>query len=190
MTAEPVRQAAHPLLDHRGPWSEEDYLALPEVEGSRIELVDGDLVMSPSPDNLHQRLVRQLCLVLDRQAPDGYEALPGGNVRLTAGRVNIPDVFLTTTADRTVNDAADVPLVAEVVSESGRVRDRLLKPALYAEAGIPWYIRIEPRPRLELVLHRLEHGLYVEHARAGPGGQVEVPDLGLMIEVDALRQRR
>lgn len=189
MTAEPVPQM-HPLLDHRGPWSEEDYLALPEMEGVRIELVDGDLVMSPWPDNAHQRLVRQLCSELHRQAPEGYEALPGGNVRLATGRVSIPDVFLVTIADRAINDAADVPLVAEIVSESGRFRDRVLKPVLYAEAGIPWYVRVEQEPHLEVVLHRLEKGRYVEQVRAGAGQNVEVAALGIVVEVDALLGRR
>lgn len=188
MTAEPIQ--AHPLLDHRGPWSEEDYLALPEVEGARIELVDGDLVMSPWPDNAHQRLVRQLCAELDRQAPDGYEALPGGNVRLASGRICIPDVILVTIGDRDVNDAANVPLVAEIVSESGRFRDRVLKPVLYAEAGIPWYIRVEPRPRVELVLHRLDRGNYVEHARAREGERVAIPELGVTIDMDTLNPHR
>ncbi|MGH9248446.1 MAG: Uma2 family endonuclease [Acidimicrobiales bacterium] len=189
MTVEPV-QHTHPLLDHRGPWSEADYLALPEVEGTRIDLVDGDLVLSPSPDNAHQRLVALLLFELHRQVPDGYEALPGGNVRLASGRINIPDVLVVTLADRIVNDAADVPLVAEIVSDSGRFRDRILKPVLYAEAGIPWYIRVEPRPRVELVLHRLEKGRYVEQGRAHEGQRVEIPELGITIEVDALVPRR
>lgn len=55
--------------------------------------------MSPSPDNAQQRLVRQLCAELDRQAPDGYEAPPGGDVRLAAGRIDIPDVLGTTIGD-------------------------------------------------------------------------------------------
>ena len=59
MTAEPVPQT-HPLLDHNGPWAEEEYLGLPELYGVRIELVDGDLVMSTSPGNAYQRLVGHL----------------------------------------------------------------------------------------------------------------------------------
>ena len=189
MTAEPVPQT-HPLLDHNGPWAEEEYLALPEMDGVRIELVDGDLVMSPSPGNAHQRLVGPLWQELQRQAPEGFEAFPGGNVRLTSGRINIPDVLLAKVTDQVVNDAADVPLVAEIVSETGRFRDRVLKPLLYAEAGIPWYLRVEQDPRVEVVSYRLEQGRYVEHARARAGERVQIPELGITIEVDALFQRR
>ncbi|SCG74694.1 Uma2 family endonuclease [Micromonospora humi] len=39
--------------------------------------------------------------------------------------------------------AADVALVVEIESPSSRRYDRLIKPTLYAEAGIPHYWRVE-----------------------------------------------
>lgn len=72
MTVEPLPRE-HPLLDHRGPSSEEDYLALPELVGVRIELIDGDLVMSPWQDNAHQRPVS----LLWRAGPAGLGRLRG-----------------------------------------------------------------------------------------------------------------
>lgn len=188
MSAQPA-ESIHPLLEHRGPWTEHDYLALPELEGTRIELVDGDLVMSPWPDNPHQRLVFRLCQVLDQQVPPGYEALPGGNVRLDAGQILIPDVFITTIGDRLVNDVGDVLLVAEIVSKHGKARDRIIKPLLYAAAGVLWYLHVERWPELTLVLHRLENGSYVEWGRAQDGEQLEVPELGITIDVDALTRQ-
>jgi hypothetical protein len=40
---------------HQGPWTEADYLALPE-DNRRIELLDGGLLMSPSASVSHRLL--------------------------------------------------------------------------------------------------------------------------------------
>jgi Uma2 family endonuclease len=67
-----------------------------------------------------------------------------------------------------VYPAEDVLLVAEVVSPSTTTADRLIKPQLYAAAGIPWFLRVEfdvPQPP-ELWLYRLAAGAYAEHAHA------------------------
>lgn len=190
MTADPV-QHPHPLLDHQGPWTEEDYLALPEIEGLRIELVDGELIMSPVGEHSHQRIAARLWSELDRLLPASYDVLPDVNVRLGEGRFNIPDVVvLRQPEDVVYSEAGNVWLVAEVVSDSGRARDRIFKPALYAEAGIGLYLLVERKPRLELILFRLDGGDYVEHARARKGERLELPGVGVAIEADALVRRR
>ena len=47
------------MLEHVGPWTEQDYLALP-ADRRRIELLDGSLMVSPSAGYRHQRLSFQL----------------------------------------------------------------------------------------------------------------------------------
>lgn len=64
---------------HDGPWTEEDYLALP-VDGTRTELLDGGLLVNPSPTVRHQRLSLALealhppALVVEIVSPGGVAA--------------------------------------------------------------------------------------------------------------------
>lgn len=146
---------------HDGPWTEADWLALPE--SSQVELVDGVLVVSPNPANRHQRINFRLVALLDAAAPDGWEVLGEPNVRLGVDRDVIPDIAILSRADMdtVVNDAADVALVVEIVSPGNAAYDRILKPRLYAEAGIRSYLRVEQKT-LTAHVHELRDGDYVE----------------------------
>jgi len=132
-------------LVHDGPWSEAEYFALP-AEWRRAELLDGELLVSPSASNRHQRLSSRLWLVLERARPAGLEVLEAVNVRLGPVRILIPDIAVVarTEAEVSAFDAADVRLVVEIVSRGSVTTDRAIKPRLYAEAGIEHYVRVEP----------------------------------------------
>lgn len=166
------------VLDHVGPWTEEDYRALPE-DNRRIELVDGALLVSPQPGPPHQRLSFHLHVALDVNAPDGLEILDAVNVRIGPGRILIPDLVVVTTVgiSTTEIDAADVLMAVELTSPSNAGRDRLVKPRAYADAGIPYYLRIDlaQTARRQLMrrpaaaAYRLDAGSYQPMAQAGPG---------------------
>ncbi len=128
---------------HAGPWTEQDWFDLPTEQ--HVELVDGALVMSPRASNPHQRLAYRIWGALDAGATDGWDVIGEPNVRVGVDRVLIPDVAVLARADMAaaMNDAAGVSLVVEVVSPGNAAYDRALKPRLYAEAGIPWYLRVE-----------------------------------------------
>lgn len=176
------------ILAQDGPWSEEAYLALPD-DWRRVELLDGALLVSPNPSRRHQRLSLRLAMVLDRARPAHLEVLEGINVRLASGRILIPDLAVVRMSDEDtrVFDPHDVLLAAEIVSPGSIATDRAVKPPLYAQAGIPTYIRIEREGPTAHVLH-LQGGRYVAASTGttlrlvDPFG-VEV-DLALLISAD------
>jgi Uma2 family endonuclease len=180
-------------LDHPGPWTEEEFLALPG-EGQRHELLDGSLLVTPAPSSEHQQVARRLANALEAAAPDGWEVVEAVNVRVAPACILIPDVVVTSrTGDTLVYDAAEVALVAEVVSPSTLATDRLLKPELYAAAGIRCCLRVELTTGAspELIAYRLSGRGYVEHGRARPGQALLLPGpIELEVDPGALLRRR
>ncbi|PVZ08999.1 Uma2 family endonuclease [Actinomycetospora cinnamomea] len=147
-----------------GPWSEEDVLELRTAQ--RVELLDGVLLLSPHSAHRHQWLAIQLCGVLNAVLPRG-RAIGPINVRLRRNRLVIPDVAVVegVTRSTVVSDAAAVLLAVEIVSPGNAVMDRAIKPQLYAEAGIPTFLRIEMGADAPVGhLHTLAGGAYHEVA--------------------------
>jgi Uma2 family endonuclease len=129
-----------------GGWTTDDLDNLPD-DGRRRELLDGVLIMSPSPTAAHQIIAGRLMVALEEACPDEYGVTQGVEVRINHRRSFIPDVLVTTAAAAARRTAKyephEVVLAVEIVSDSSESMDRVLKPALYAKAGIPFYWRIE-----------------------------------------------
>lgn len=158
------------VFEHSGPWTEEDFLALPV--NRRVELLDGALLMSPSARVRHQRLSFRLAAALDAAVPVGLEVLEAINVRVGPGKILIPDLAVVSTPglDMAVCEAADVVLIVEITSPGNALADRAVKPQLYAQAGIPHYLRVELRPAGPCAaVCQLERDRYVEVKRVDPG---------------------
>lgn len=136
-----------------------EYAALPEGERRRWELLEGHLVMTPSPLPRHDRAVRRLSEQLPRAIPRGYVCLLDTEVDLqlapplAPGTARRPDLVVAARSEvdgvdgRTrVTRAEAVLLVVEVVSPGTRSTDVHAKRAEYADAGIPhyWIVDIVP----------------------------------------------
>ncbi|MFP5348040.1 MAG: Uma2 family endonuclease [Actinomycetes bacterium] len=172
MASSPIEASVEASFwSHEGPWTEADYLSLPD-EWRRVELLDGALLVNPSPTTRHQRLSSRLWLVLESRRPAGMEILEAVNVRVAPERILIPDLVAVRASeeDQKVLDAADVALAVEIVSPGSVAADRAIKPQLYAAAGIPTYVRIELSTRVPVAAtFHLEGGRYVPAPEAAVG---------------------
>ncbi|MEV5774251.1 Uma2 family endonuclease [Streptomyces antimycoticus] len=170
-------------FSHAGPWTLDAVLALPEDTSQRVELVGGQLMMSPAPGLPHQRASHRLHVLLEQAAEavgadvEVFEAI---NIVVPDGLL-IPDLAVIDAAAAEASPVAvpahDVLAVVEIASPSTRVTDRKLKPTLYAAAGIEHYWRIELEPAPRLLASRLRNGSYTDQPPllAGAVARLEEP---------------
>jgi Uma2 family endonuclease len=140
-------------------WTTDDLDELPE-DGRRRELIDGVLIVSPSPTNTHQIIAMRLGTALDESCPTDYEVTLGVEIRVSRRRAFVPDVMVLTAAAAARQDHKyqphEVLLAVEIVSRWSQTMDRITKPALYAQAAIPFYWRIESDDGIVVHTHRLD----------------------------------
>ncbi len=157
-------------VEHPGPWTFDEWLELADGP-PHTELVDGLLIMSPVSGYRNQRLMVRLWQQLQAAAPAEFEVMPEVNVGLGGDRALIPDFCVIDIPgfDGVVLAAHHVVLVGEIASPSTRVYDRTTKRALYAEAGVPYLLMIDPLDTPSAVCHELQTGEYVEVAHSAEG---------------------
>jgi len=121
----------------------EDYERLPEHV--KAELIDGEVVMTPSPSDWHEHLVARLTASVRGHLGRGADGRVLGSrtevVARVGGAENIlqPDVIVLPEGTRPTGRDWKVPTpvwVAEVLSPSTASRDRGAKLRLYAAAGV------------------------------------------------------
>ncbi len=129
-----------------GPYAVADLEVMPE-DGRRYELIDGGLYVTASSTPLHQLAAGRLCGLLGAVAAPDREAVQAVDVRCGPATVLRPDVVVLLAS---VIDSPDRPvacghiaMVAEIASPSTARVDRLLRPRLYAQAGIGGYLLVQ-----------------------------------------------
>ena len=108
--------------------------------GLRRELVDGTLIVSPFASWRHALAVQRLNEILVAACPPELLVLGTINVDREPATNLQPDLTVNRLADVMKPATENRPvLVVEVLSPSTRRFDLAIKPALYAEFGIPHY---------------------------------------------------
>jgi Uma2 family endonuclease len=152
-------------ITHDG-WTVDDLDDLPEDDTRRYELVDGCLLVSPSPPNAHNGAANELSFLLHASIDPSWRIVAPGAVQLDRRNYREPDLLVLPreAMRKKYADPADALLVVEVMSPSSVTNDRFAKPGQYAQAGIAHYWRIEPRDRV-LVTYALDDEAYRETGR-------------------------
>lgn len=151
-------------------------------DGLRYELLDGEILVTPSPVTVHQRAVGRLLVVLAPVVPAGHELLPAPfDVVLDTGEGDTilqPDLLLARASDLAEENLPAPPLLAvEVLSPTTWHRDLGEKMAAYATAGVLHYWVVTPQTP-GLTVHRLgSDARYVEvmHVEGDEVARVEEP---------------
>lgn len=148
-----------------------DIEAMPD-DGNRYELIDGVLIVSPSPRTAHQRAVVNLVRTLDAVVPDELWVMVAPlDVILGADTWVEPDVLVARKGDFDEKRLPVPPLLAvEVLSPSTALTDLNVKHDRYRRAGVPSYWVVDPEA-MRLVAWELRGEEYVEVADVGPDGE-------------------
>lgn len=154
-----------------------DIKDLPESHG-RTELVEGELVVSPTPSLRHQIICRRLGAVLapfvDSRGLGHFFDRPI-HVIFSEHVHYEPDLCFISKERRVDLDAAyfEGPpnLIIEVISESNRSHDTVVKYRDYERFGVPEYWLVDPREE-HIRVFALEKGAYRMLGVFGPGEPV------------------
>ncbi len=142
----------------------DDLWAIPD-DGRRRELIDGMLIVNPSPRLRHQRASMALSVLLGNACPPDLEVLAAPfDYKVSDTTLLIPDLIVARKSDYGPNRLEVTPLlVIEIRSPSTARLDAGTKRLVYEAAGVPWYWLVDPdEPRLTVL--ELVDGAYTEAA--------------------------
>jgi len=153
------------VLLEKARYTYEDYLKTPD--DARYELIDGELLMSPSPSTRHQRIVGRLYFYILRHLMENHYGevfIAPYDVVINNYNVIQPDILfiskerLDLVKENNIQGAPD--LIVEVLSEATAYRDTIQKKILYARAGVKEYWIVAPDEKLVEVYNITHEGEY------------------------------
>ena len=139
------------MLKSKIKFTYKDYKSLPESETKRYELVEGELVMVPSPTTHHQSISGNLEHFLRdfvRKHGMGLIYYAPLDVVFSQEDVVQPDIFYISKGhseiitNENIQGAPD--LIVEILSPATAERDRTYKRTLYARHGVQEYWIVDP----------------------------------------------
>lgn len=170
-----------------------DYEALPEEVGRQIEIVDGAVVVGPSPRRAHQHMAHNLVSALKAVTGPGYTAVGDVDPRLRDVPLlnRRPDVVVydATLSDDEVLRPEHCLLVIEIMSEGSVTTDQIDEPGEYAASGIRHFWRVESDGQeINVFRYQLDPTTRIYGLAGVDKGKLVVTDpVDLTLDLEALR---
>ncbi|MFW5759914.1 MAG: Uma2 family endonuclease [Cyclobacteriaceae bacterium] len=135
-------------VDNTKEWTVSDYLEL--QENPNQQLINGQLIMSPSPSVMHQRVLRNLALKLNEYAEKRSDEVLFSAIDVYLNETNVPQpdiVYIfkenkNSIKEKGIEGAPD--LIVEIISPSNSYIDRYQKKDLYEKSGVKEYWLVDP----------------------------------------------
>jgi len=147
----------------------DDYLAIDD--DNRYEIIEGELVLTPSPTIIHQHIAAKIETVIRNFVEQSNLGMVVGaplDVVLDKNVVLQPDVLFVSRERYHIITAACLKggpdLVVEVISSSSGVRDRIKKSRIYRHYGVKEYWLVDPGAGTVEVLSEGDRGWYLAGA--------------------------
>jgi Uma2 family endonuclease len=119
-------------------------------DGTRYELLEGTLLVTPAPSFFHQFVATRLLIFLENAVGHNAHVVAVGAIQQGDSTQLQPDVLvLPASYPPTTNwrDVHDWWLAVEVLSPSSRIYDREVKRAAYLALGVQEYWLVDPDSR-------------------------------------------
>lgn len=168
----PFREAPHDLNEVA------DHLEPPE--GYRVEIIDGSLLLSPTPVSAHAAIATDLTLALAPVLPRGCK--PVQNVTLLimpSGERYVPDLVLLPngliTKDQWKFPSYEALLSIEITSPGNAETDRVKKTRGYARGEVPAYLLVDMESEELTLFLEPEGGVYQKQVHPDSEGVLHLP---------------
>ncbi|MDQ2790238.1 MAG: Uma2 family endonuclease [Pseudonocardiales bacterium] len=176
-----------------------EYAELGETESGYTELLEGRLLMSPSPVPDHNFAAAELLVQLRPQLPDHLEVILDVDVDLQLvepdqpGFSRRPDLMIVAQGARQrvrheggMIRAAEVLVVVEIVSPGSRRTDHVAKRSEYADAGIPHYWIVDLDEPVSLLDCHLAEGFGYQDSGSITGAFTTTEPFGVHLRLGQL----
>lgn len=177
-----------PHIDTR-PMKVDEFYAFTDArpDNEKWELIDGEPVLNASPSRWHQRIIKNLTVILatqERKSGVSWEVLPGLGVRVSETNRPEPDVLILPkhgrSADPQGRDRSDVFVAFEILSPSTTDRDLRWKRTAYTSLPSLTHYVVIAQDAVDIVVFARETG-FAEQRLQSLDDSLELPALGISL---------
>jgi Uma2 family endonuclease len=149
-------------------------------EGHKAEVIEGNIVLSPTPSRHHGLIFSELLGQFVQLLPPHLRVTTNVTLDMTTTDERyVPDLLIAHKdalhSPEWLMDPAEAELVAEIVSPSNSRHDRVVKVRGYAASAVPIYLLIDPLEESVTLFFEPSDGTYQQVHRVPFGTSIALP---------------